>query len=69
MTATETNLEWCERMFDEIEPTADAAFAFDMSDDGKRYYSIARCCMVSNLGLWSELSSAQQSKLNEVSPA
>lgn len=37
MSKTETNEEWAQRMFEEIDPAVDAAFAFDVARTGNAF--------------------------------
>lgn len=55
---------WAEEQFNSIEPTADACFEFDMSEDGIRYHRITGITMTSNLGFWGELTTSQRDDLN-----
>lgn len=47
---TTMNTEWAEEQIEKITPTQEAVRAFDASEDGKRYLSIAGMTMWENLG-------------------
>lgn len=60
METSTTERQWANEQFDAIDPTVEACLAFDLSDDGRRYYAATRQHMTINLGLFSELSPSQR---------